>query len=345
MRFTCILFFLFTIFQTNAQVHKHIDKPKFAGIPLINYNQSFGGIFGAMGGLFFPLSKKDTISPASCAGGGVVITTNKTWFAFAGVKLYFKEDRFRTVIGGGTGDENFQYFNENLGTGSFVQYSTASKFFFAEQLIKVYGPLYMGLDYTFYNAKTTFENTADTSSSNFIAVGIPITVDSRDNIQNPLKGWFANAHINRFDTIFGGAQDYTKLDVDINNYFSKKNIYVFAWRASISTALGTVPFEAQTVVGGRVLRGYSKGEYRGDAVYSIQGEYRWNFYKKWGAVFFAGAATPVREGVTWSADDVLPGGGAGVRFMMIPSLRLNVGFDAALGKNDYGIYFRIGEAF
>ncbi len=30
---------------------------------------------------------------------------------------------------------------------------------------------------------------------------------------------------------------------------------------------------------------------------------------------------------------------------MIPSRNINVGIDGALGKEDWGIYFRIGEAF
>ena len=41
----------------------------------------------------------------------------------------------------------------------------------------------------------------------------------------------------------------------------------------------------------------------------------------------------------------LPGGGVGIRYMTIPKVRINVGMDFALGKDDWGIYFRIGEAF
>ncbi len=37
--------------------------------------------------------------------------------------------------------------------------------------------------------------------------------------------------------------------------------------------------------------------------------------------------------------------GAGLRFKRIPSRNINIGIDGALGKNDWGIYFRIGEAF
>lgn len=349
IRYTGIIVLLFslTVVTVNAQAPKHLKKPKLAAVPIINYNESFGGIFGGGAAVYFPLNKQDTISPASSAGAGGIITSNKTWFTAGFTKLFYKEDLLRTVVAGGIGNENFQYFNENIdGTGSFIQYSSFLKFFFAEQLIRVYGRLYTGVDLTFYNAETSFETGGeDVSARNYVALGIPVTLDSRDNVQNATTGWLANARLNRFDEAFGSAAEYTKLDMDVSNYLSEKINHTIAWKVSVSTALGSVPFEGQTVVGGRVLRGYSEGKYRGDQVYAMQGEYRWSFYEKWGAVFFAGVATPVSEDEEWKLGDLLPAAGAGIRYRMIPDIRLNVGFDAAIGKGDYGIYFRIGEAF
>ena len=43
--------------------------------------------------------------------------------------------------------------------------------------------------------------------------------------------------------------------------------------------------------------------------------------------------------------EILPGGGVGVRYMMIPKERINIGIDVAAGKGDWGLYFRIGESF
>ncbi|MBP9925432.1 MAG: BamA/TamA family outer membrane protein [Cyclobacteriaceae bacterium] len=342
-----ILIFVTTIarFPTQAQFNKHIDKPKVAAVPLITYNRSYGGIFGAFGTLYFPINKRDTLSPASSVGMGGMISTNKTWFGFGFGKLYYAKDLFRTVLAGGRGDQNFQYYNENYGTsGSFINYSTLLNFIYGEQLVRTYGRLYTGVSFTYYKAKTTFEDeVAPDSASVYKAIGIPITFDTRDNVNNPSTGWYSNARINRFDKALGSATEYTKLDLDASHYFHKKAGHVFAYKASINTALGKVPFEAQTIVGGKVLRGYSKGEYRGDQVYSLQGEYRVRFHKKWGSVFFAGAAVPVSKG---DADlNFLPSAGAGIRFLMIPDIGINIGLDAAVGKDDYGIYFRIGEAF
>ena len=116
-------------------------------------------------------------------------------------------------------------------------------------------------------------------------------------------------------------------------------------RATLNIATGNVPFEGQTVVGGEDIRGYSQGKYRNDQVYTLQAEYRWNFYGKWGIVAFAGLASAVANVSDITDSPLLPGVGAGLRFRMLPSERVNIGVDAAVGKGDYSITFRIGEAF
>ncbi len=35
----------------------------------------------------------------------------------------------------------------------------------------------------------------------------------------------------------------------------------------------------------------------------------------------------------------------GFRFNVFPENHMNIGIDGAVGKDDWGIYFRIGEAF
>ena len=42
---------------------------------------------------------------------------------------------------------------------------------------------------------------------------------------------------------------------------------------------------------------------------------------------------------------IFTGGGLGFRYLMLPEERINIGIDAAFGKEDWGGYFRIGEAF
>jgi hypothetical protein len=54
-------------------------------------------------------------------------------------------------------------------------------------------------------------------------------------------------------------------------------------------------------------------------------------------------ATDDFKGTNYSG--ILPMAGAEIRFKAIPKRRINIGFDAAIGKDDWGVYFRIGETF
>ena len=62
-------------------------------------------------------------------------------------------------------------------------------------------------------------------------------------------------------------------------------------------------------------------------------------------VAFGGIAMAVDapKQITWSG--VLPAAGVGGRYMAIPSEKINIGIDVAIGKDDWGLYFRIGEVF
>ena len=110
-------------------------------------------------------------------------------------------------------------------------------------------------------------------------------------------------------------------------------------------SVGDVPFSGQNIVGRDDLRGYSNGKYRADQVYNIQTEYRWNFYKKWGLVAFGGLAVATDNFNGDNYSGILPAIGTGFRFMAIPSRGINIGMDVAVGKEDWGLYFRIGETF
>jgi hemolysin activation/secretion protein len=95
-------------------------------------------------------------------------------------------------------------------------------------------------------------------------------------------------------------------------------------------------FNQQFLVGqGKDIRGYSEGAYRGDHLLAAQGEYRWNFYGKWGAVGFLGLATVFESLNEGNDDKLLPGVGAGLRYTVFPDNHMNVGLDIATGTDDF----------
>ena len=137
-----------------------------------------------------------------------------------------------------------------------------------------------------------------------------------------------------------------KLEMDFSSFFEMKNKKnIIATRAYLGVGLGDLTFNQQFVVGRTDVRGYSQGEYRGDQLFSLQGEYRWNPLKKVGFVGFLGTAM-IFNGINESDNGkLLPGVGAGFRYLVFEKNHMNVGMDVAVGNNDWSLEFRIGEAF
>jgi len=161
----------------------------------------------------------------------------------------------------------------------------------------------------------------------------------------PLKGFNGKFNTTSFLESLGSSSNYTNITLEYNRYFKQGKRNTLLVRAYGQAAIGDVPFAGQNVVGRDDLRGYSNGKYRANQVYDVQTEYRHWFAEKWGYVAFGGLATALNNPNEISLNNTLPAVGAGVRFMAIPKSRITVGMDVAAGKDDWGVYFRIGEAF
>ena len=232
--------------------------------------------------------------------------------------------------------------------GGFLDYNTKFNFLLFEGQRKLYHNFYLGMRFLYNYVTTDFETESiqiPKQIGYLVGVGGVINYDSRNNVMNPQKGMNTKIATFSFLESLGSSSEYHRIESQVNKYFplSKKATIMFRFYSVIST--GEVPFSGQNVIGRDDLRGYSNGKYRADQVYNIQTEYRLNFYKKWGLVAFGGlaVATDNFQGDNYSG--ILPAIGAGIRYMAIPSRRINIGMDVAAGKDDWGLYFRIGETF
>lgn len=350
--------------QKDSVSVKDEKKVKLVGIPIINYSNSFGASFGGFGSAYYNVSATDTISPLSSSGLFGTYSTNKTWFAAQINKFYFKEDTFRLKTAMGAGTINFQTFigwpniisdipyfgglsdSQTEDDGVFVDYQTKVFFAYVELLYNVYKKLYVGPQFVYSHNNTTFESIFIPSEEiSQFGFGVSLVYDTRDNQFAPLDGFHAKANTMSFSENIGSTNSYTRLNLVYNHYFpiGEENTVLARFYSDLS--MGDVPFSGQNVVGRDDLRGYSEGKYRGDQVYAVQSEYRHWFADRWGFVTFAGVATAVDKVDEMRFDNLLPAAGAGIRFKALPKQRINVGIDVAVGKDDWGLYFRIGEAF
>ena len=328
---------------------------------MVTYSNSFGAMFGFMTTGYYKTNKTDSISPISSSSLIGSYSTNKSWYAIQPNKFYFKEDKFRSKVVIGVGTVNFQTYSdwENISglfppgllppeenEGVFIDYSNNFQFLFTDFLVNVYDRLYIGGNILYSHSTTTFDlPSKPKDTQNLFGFGFSSEFDTRNNQMMPLNGFNSKFITISFLEGLGSTSNYHNINFEYNKYFQKGERNTLLLRAYGQIAIGDVPFSGKNVVGRDDLRGYSNGKYRANQVYDMQSEYRHWFSKRWGYVAFGGVATAIDTSNDISINNLLPAVGAGIRFLAIPSSNITIGMDLAVGKDDWGIYFRISEAF
>lgn len=340
----------------------------FIAVPTPSYNEIQGFGMAVASGLIYSLSPKDsTAKPSSTLVYGFY-SENKTWIFALLQEAYFHQNDYWFDGMAVVSNFKFQYFRElpaPFPPGVNVAYNTDIRIFNLNFLRRIYGPVYGGIrtKQSFFN--TTFEpldfpgipeeiNPSDnpnaSTNSHYSGIGFKFAFDTRDNALNPKKGISADFQTTFFNSSIGSDRDFQIMEMSFNHYWNFSERHVLASRYYGYTGINDVPFEEQSLVGfagprGKDVRGYSSGRYRGNQLYDVQAEWRWNFYKRWGSVLFGALALSGDDFDQIKENGVLPAIGTGIRFNAAPSRNVNIGLDLAIGKNDYGIYFALSEAF
>jgi len=316
-------------------------------MPFLSYNRNLQFMFGAIPMAMYKLNKKDTIAPKSLSGMSAIYTTNKSYFVAFFNKWYLAEDKWRVKLFVFTGNHNSQFFVDDIDVPDFYDYGTKTTVISVGVQRKIIKALYGGLSYTYSHYNTVYQDSIEPSNiSHTNGLVLNLLYDTRNAVYYPTHGDKINLSWTTYPEWFDNEVSANKVSLEYDKYFPiRDNNDVFAARFLGKFGLGNISFEQQVTLGGTDIRGYSEGKYRGDGLMDIQGEYRFNFNKKMGLVGFAGLAT-IYGSDTPSFDwKLYPGIGAGYRYNAFKNSKFNVGLDAAVGKGDYGLYFRIGEAF
>ena len=348
----CIYLSISTAYPQNEQSSLNSTeisekRGKLQVMPFLSYNRNLKFMIGVIPMYMYRLNKNDLVSPKSLSGLAAVYTTNNSYFISFFNRMFFNEDKWRLTVFGVTGDNNSQFFMENEGVADFYDYGTETTMISTLVQRKVTKEIYLGLGYTYANYYTEYEDDVQDPSMT-ITNGLEFSAlyDTRNAIYYPTKGVKAKMNWLSYPEWFSNEVGANKIKTEYNQYFGmKEGRDVLATRISGVFGLGDIAFEQQVTIGGKDIRGYSQGQFRGDGMMALQGEYRYNFHPKMGLVGFASLAT-IYGSDTKSFDwNLYPGAGVGYRYKAFSDVNFNIGLDAAVGKDDWGIYFRIGEAF
>jgi len=321
--------------------------------------------FGGIGMYLFPMSRSDTISPPSTLMLVGLYSTNKSYVFGLPAALFFAEDKYRITAAVFATRMNLDFTYDLEGNDIKLVYSELRAVYAAEFSRAIAQNLFLGLMYSGIQTRYKFDQGSDAENDfsrelfelleiqdNFVSsIGLKASFDSRDYIYYPQKGVYAVLRSMVFAKWLGSSNDYTNFIYTLRYYHLLKQKHILATQLSGGHSLGDVPFAGYQTYGMRnTLRGYPAGKYRGKHMIGIQAEYRWNFYKRWGAVAFGGVGSVWgggnREEEEIYEKEFLPSVGAGLRFMLSSEKKINMRLDYAWGVNgNEGVYLGIMEAF
>jgi outer membrane protein assembly factor BamA len=177
-------------------------------------------------------------------------------------------------------------------------------------------------------------------------LGMSITYDTRNNAFSPNHGAMLQFYFNHFDPWFGSDYRYTNYVLDLRKFFGLGSGQVLALQAYGYFNTGTVPFRSLASFGGAYhMRGYYQGRFRDNDQGLLQAEYRLPVYWRFGLVGFGGVGNVASDLGNFDFTHVKYSFGAGIRFALNKSERLNLRLDYGVGHGSSGFYFQLGEAF
>lgn len=316
----------------------------------------------------FPLDKNDKVSPPSIAGAGGFVASSKSWAVGGGGALFLKEDRIRLAAYAGTGAVNYDLYgigNDAGDAGRSIKMHQNGLAFFLQSLFRTKGKLYVGPRYSYrrLSAEIDLSESGNTVIDDLInngdiqpyisktfttaAMGFHVQEDTRDNMFYPTKGVKVDGKFDFFAPYAGSDFTYQTYNLSFNIYAPHGDRNVFAFRASGCGVTGTrVPFYELCQYGAMGdIRGYQTGRFRDRAMWTGEAEYRRILWKKIAGTVFGGLGQVAPSGSEFTSNQVLPGGGVGLRYNLSKQRRLNLRIDVAYSKTQWSWSMGLGEAF
>jgi len=321
-------------------------------------NPAIGSGIVVVGGYLFPISKSDKISPDSMIGGAGFYTSNGSWLWGAGTKLYLKQDRFRITGAYGRGAINYDLYgigNSAGDAGLSVPIDQNGRALLLESLFRTKGKLFVGPRYQWrkLDARFTGDNIPPNLNidpgelkSTTSSLGFHIQSDLRDSQFYPTTGTLADVVGDFFEGTFGGDFSYQSYTFAFNKYSGFSPRQVLAFRVFGCATAGHVPFYDLCLLGmHNDIRGYKAGQYRDKLMLTTQVEYRLQLPKRFGLAAFFGLGEVAPDIASFNNDNLKPGGGGGLRFLLAKKNHVNLRVDYAAGLQGGGLYLGVAEAF
>lgn len=195
-----------------------------------------------------------------------------------------------------------------------------------------------------------FQNEPPLGSNGGVVMGIGPQwfFDTRDNVLNASKGWFADISLVFYDKLTFSDFKFKTLILDIRNYhaLNKKRNLIIAFQLFSQLVFGEAPYKSLSVIGSEsYTRGYYPGRYRDNFMVSLQSEIRFPVFRRFSGTTFVSVANIGNDFNDIFESVVKYSFGVGLRYKINRKENVNIRLDYGQGYKSSGNYINFGEAF
>ncbi|HYQ42853.1 MAG TPA: BamA/TamA family outer membrane protein [Polyangiaceae bacterium] len=313
--------------------------------------------YGAVGGLAF-LSK--SLGDASKGLGrpnitfvGGMGTANGSWGAFGMDSRYWLDDHLQTLAAGIYASVNLDF--HGVGADSKLENNplrynlepkggmVSAKYRFGETRY------WAGLGYAFASTRVSFDAPDTTPNlpsydrvSNTGMLMPTVNLDTRDNVFTPVRGVYLEISANVAGKWLGGDNNFVRPSFTAIQYLPLPHDFYFGLNLQGSAAFGDAPFYMNPYVS---LRGVPVMRYQGQEVLALEGELRWQFWKRFSILGFAGAGNAWNDFEKLDNSQGVVSGGGGFRYELARKYGIHMGADLAFSRDTTAFYIQVGSAW
>jgi hypothetical protein len=284
---------------------------------------------------------------------GVLATENGTRAVFAGDASRWLDGRVKTLVGGGTGRVNLDFYGLGPASASLddaVRYSLDFSLALVQGnwQLRPKSPWSVGLRYVYALVQPKlrddplFPGLADHID---VKVSAPVGIlefDSRDNLFTPTRGIYAESSILVSRENLGASDDFERFQQVLMGWYPIADAVTLGLRGDYQWSSEGTPFFLRPYV---KLRGVTAMRYQGDEMASVEVEARWQFRPRWSVVAIAGGGTARTSRDSFSGTKQVSSGGIGFRYELARKFGLHAGMDVAFSSETTAVYFQVGNAW
>ncbi|HSU57194.1 MAG TPA: BamA/TamA family outer membrane protein [Candidatus Dormibacteraeota bacterium] len=313
--------------------------------------------YGAAGGVMF-LSKPLPNAEAGLGRPNISIvgglgTANGSWGALAGDMRYWCEDHLQTMVGLVYASANLDYYG--IGSDRRLQddplrYNLEPKGGVAQARYR-FGDsrIWGGVSYAFSATKVSFDEPSGTPKipafqheSNVGGFTPSLTYDTRDNFFTPIRGTYLDASVGLFSSALGSDQNFQRGRLIAIQFVPLGPRLFLGVRVEGAASFGNEPFYLRPFIS---TRGAPMLRYQGEEVAQIESELRWQFWKRFSVLGFAGGGMAWNHFERFDRTQAIPTGGVGFRYELARAYGLHMGMDVAFSPDSSALYIQVGSAW